>query len=182
MNVSDSSVKDMRREDDLISIGTVARPHGIRGGIKVIPEMRWPESFMKNGHFFLSGKETSSRRVQIDHIQCAGSSYILYLKGFESREDAEALRGEKIQIPRKAFPALGKDEYYFFELFGIKVETAGGREVGVVQDVFHHEGHDVYVVWNGNKEVLIPAVKEIIRRIDISGRRMLIEPIEGLLD
>jgi len=75
-----------------------------------------------------------------------------------------------------------KDEYFWHELIGLRVYLASGRYLGTVEDVLPTAGNDIYVVREGKEEFLIPAVREVVQRIDLEGGKMILSEMEGLLD
>ena len=100
----------------------------------------------------------------------------------DSRVAAERLTGAYINIEREECQELPENTYYAFELVGLEVITTDGRRLGVLEEVLEYPANDVYVVMDGPKEYLIPAVAEIIKKVDIKNRVMKIEPMEGLLE
>jgi len=104
------------------------------------------------------------------------------LKGCNSISEAEKLKGVEIGIPEKWLWPLGVDEYYHFQIIGLDVYTDTGLHLGEVKDIFPTGSNDVYTVKKGRKEYLIPAIKEVIKEVDLQRKRIIIHPIEGLLD
>ena len=104
------------------------------------------------------------------------------LKGCNSISEAEKLKGFEIAIPEKWLWPLGVDEYYHFQIIGLDVYTDKGVHLGAVKDIFPTGSNDVYTVKKGQKEYLIPAIKEVIKEVDLPRKRIIIHPIEGLLD
>ena len=89
------------------------------------------------------------------------------LKGFNSISEAEKLKGCEIAIPEKWLWPLGVDEYYQFQIIGLDVYTDEGVHLGKVKDIFPTGSNDVYTVKKGQKEYLIPAIKEVIKEVDL---------------
>jgi 16S rRNA processing protein RimM len=107
---------------------------------------------------------------------------LLKLETIDSPELAESLRDKVLAVEESVLPAVGEGEFYYYQVIGLPVRTTAGRDVGVISQVFFSGGHDVWVVREGKKEYLIPVTEEIIRVIDIPGKQVVIEPLEGLLD
>ena len=103
-------------------------------------------------------------------------------EGIEDREAAEELVGGTLCIPRTELLPAPLDEFYVADLMGLTVVTVAGETVGSLTAVYPGNGHDVYGVDKGGREVLIPAVQPIVVTIDMAARRMTIDPPEGLLD
>ena len=87
-----------------------------------------------------------------------------------------------MMIHRDECLELSEDTYYIFELIGLEVITTEGESIGFIEDVYDLPANDVYVVKEKAREILIPAVKEIVKKVDIEKREIVIEPIEGLLE
>ncbi|MBI5379769.1 MAG: 16S rRNA processing protein RimM, partial [Nitrospirae bacterium] len=101
--------------------------------------------------------------------------------GCETSEAARSLVGGVIQIPDSEIPPLPEGQFYHFELLGLKVYTVEGAYLGEVTEIFPTGSNDVYVVRDGPRETLIPAIRNVIRVIDLRGKRMVIHPLPGLL-
>lgn len=91
-------------------------------------------------------------------------------------------RNAVIGIERKLLPPLPEGEYFVSDLQGMTVRTTDGLIIGIIEEVFTTGSNDVYIVRDGSREYLIPAIKDVIKEIDVDGRAMLISPMKGLLD
>ena len=109
-------------------------------------------------------------------------SLLLALAGVSSRSEAEAQCGAALLVDEAALPRLAAGEFYHYRLIGLAVETVTSEQVGVIDGVLTTPAHDVLVVRNGTDEHLIPVVADVIHTIDLSGRRVVIDPPPGLLD
>ena len=107
---------------------------------------------------------------------------LLRLKGVESPEEAKKLVGSFLEIEKDNLIKLPAGRYFIFDIIGLKVITTEKREVGTVKEVISLPANDVYVVQGDQKEYDIPAIKEVVKKIDLEGKVMIIEPKEGLLD
>jgi 16S rRNA processing protein RimM len=107
----------------------------------------------------------------------------LRLRGVADRDAAEALRGLLVLAERELLPPLAEGEHYWFELIGCRVETTAGEPIGSVREIWETGAHDVLVVEaeDGTRR-LVPAAQELLKEVDIEGRRVVVEPIPGLLD
>ena len=111
-----------------------------------------------------------------------GKFWIVEFRECSSMEDAQALLGEEVFIPEDRLPPAEEGEYYHFQLLGLEVETLDGKSVGILTGIMETPGNDVYVVDNRGREVLVPAVQEIVCSVDLELGKMVIDPPEGLLD
>jgi 16S rRNA processing protein RimM len=99
----------------------------------------------------------------------------------ESPQAAALLRGKKLEIPERARKELPAGRYYHHDIIGLEVWTTSGTLLGKVSEVLSTGGNDIFVVKNSGKEVLIPAVKDVVKQIDVPNKRITIKEIEGLL-
>lgn len=129
-----------------------------------------------------AGDERGTSRT-IEDVTVARGRLSVKVSGVDTRNDAERLRGGYIKVPKAEAPALPDGRYYVFDIIGLEVFTTDGRSLGRVANVLQTGANDVYVVKpaGGGKDVLIPAVKPVVKRIDLDSRRMVIEPLEGLI-
>ncbi len=167
-------------ERDLLPIGRVAKPHGVKGKIKVDyfgeDVKRFPlyrEVFIKNHVGRLQAYEILEAIPQPPRL-------ILRLKGIERIEEVESLVGKEILIERRSLPDLQEGEYYWFDILGMVVETPEGKRIGRVKEIFPTGANDVYVVEGMRKEIFLPATEEVIQSIDIKRGRMKVIRMEGL--
>jgi len=104
------------------------------------------------------------------------------LKGCEEIADAEKLIGASVLVKRGNLPPLEEGEYYWFEIIGMDVVTDDGRLLGRVETILPTGSNDVYLVQGSGREWLIPAIEEVIVRVDRDKGQMVIHPMEGLLE
>ena len=107
---------------------------------------------------------------------------LLKLKGVESPDEAKRLVGSFLEIEKEDLTQLPKGRYFIFDIIGLKVITTEDKKVGTVKEVISLPANDVYVVEGDQKEYHVPAIKEIVKKIDLKKKVMVIEPKEGLLD
>ena len=154
--------------EEYLRVGVISSSHGIKGEAKVFPTTDDPKRFKKLKRIFLD-LEDEKREVQIVRPYCI--------------EDVERYKGKDLVIERKDALPLKEDEYFIGDLIGIRVITENGEELGRVKDVLQTGANDVYVVEReGEKEVLLPAIKECILEVDLEKGEMRVHVMEGLLD
>ena len=164
---------------DEVLIGEVLRPHGNSGELKIYPLTTDPERFLKLQDVILrSGKidqhfEIISARVQMDLV-------LLTLKGIESITQADKYRGWEVRINRTEVPPL-QEGWYYFELEGMQVYE-GDILLGTLSQVLETGANDVYVVKGTKGELCVPALKSVVQKVDVSGRRMDVILPPGLLE
>lgn len=173
--------------ESLLLVGRVWRPHGVTGDVKIVPETDDPSRFEDLDEVFigLKAEDAASRRVESIRFQPTkrGLIVIMRLKGIEAREDAEALRGNRVFAREIDLPPLEEDEFYIHELVGLSVVTSGGEHVGTVDDVLSAPAQQVLVISRqGRNSAMVPIVAEFVDEIDFDGGRIVVRPIEGMLD
>ena len=171
----------MRDNANLIEIGIIVRPHGIRGELKVIPSTIWPPAGSSKLRVLL--KEGSVERwITLDSVREQKGALFVRIPGVSDRDTAERLRNARLFLHRDKLPPLGEDDYFIDDLIGLKAITASGDEIGPVTGVFNSGAHDIYIIMHSGNEIMIPAVKAFVKKIDLSAGIMIIEPVEGLLN
>jgi len=166
----------------LVPLGRVVSVHGLKGMLRVglsgHPGDLDPETFTALGEILVGGK-----RFVVTKASRGRKHVLLGLEGVETREQAEALVGREVQGEAGRFPALPSGEFYWFQVLGLPVIHAGnGAVLGHLAEIWPTGAHDVYVVRQGNREVLLPAVEEVIQEIDLQAGCLKVWPPEGLLE
>jgi 16S rRNA processing protein RimM len=166
-------------ESSLIPVGKVVKTHGVRGALKVRPygetlgEMEAGEKlvFIENG---------VQLQLTLVSLRAQKLGWIAQFEEVENFDRAEALTGKEILIHKDRLPALPEGEYYHFQLIGLSVETKEGEPLGTLSAIFETAGNDVYVVESGGKELLIPAIEDVICEVDLRSRKLIVDLPEGL--
>jgi 16S rRNA processing protein RimM len=169
-------------KDELVTIGEVTKPHGIRGEVKAYLFSEQPGNLKKYKKLVLQDPAGGGTEYNVVKSREQGKLAILQLEGVETREGAEALIGRKILVNVGDFPLLDSDEYYWHKLQGLVVFTDTGQELGRVTKLFNTTAHDIMVVTGAGDEFMIPVKGDIIREIDEQGGKIIISPPQGLLE
>lgn len=149
----------------LIALGVVARPHGVRGEVRV---HRWnPTStlLLERDALWLKQGE-ALRSVRVEESRVHGDVVLVKLAGFDGREAAEGLRGAELCLPRSELPALADDELYHADLIGSKVRTEDGADHGEVSDVITYPTAVCVLVRGPEGDREVPFVAPYIVRIE----------------
>lgn len=166
---------------ELIAVGRVTRPHGIKGEIKVVPEGVTAERLLSLSRVCL-GCAGKNRWFDVAGIRRQPSTLIFRLQGLTDRTEAESLRGCSVSVSRRDLPAADEGSFDSVDIEGFSVETMAGEYVGSVKEVMETAGQDLLVIDADGKEVLVPAVDYYVKTIDAEGRIIRIDPIDGLLN
>jgi len=157
-----------------VTVGRVLAPHGIRGELKVQPLTDFPERFDAGSSLWLNGEERIVQRGRR-----AGRHVILKLRGLETRNQAEALRGAELTVPEAA--ELNEEGvYYLHDIIGLPVFDTNGAALGKLAEVFSTGSTDVYVVRGDQGELLLPALDDVVTEVDIAGGHILVSVPEGI--
>lgn len=173
--------------DSLLMVGRVWRAHGVRGEAKVVPETDDPARFEDLGTVYVGSSPASARIRTVEGVRLQptkrGTIIIMKLEGIDSREQVDALRRADVFAREADLPALADDEFFIHDLIGLHVVTDKGEPVGKVEEVMTVPAQEILVVSRVGKEpVLIPAVGEFVVELDLEEKRVVVRPIEGLLD
>lgn len=162
--------------DVRLIIGEIVAAQGLRGDVRMRILTHFPERIQNLKHVFL-GDEPQPRRLRT--AQLRGNVAILSLEGVTSRELAEELRGLPVRIALDQAAQLPDDEYYYFQLVGLPVYDEAGTVLGRLEEILETGANDVYVIRGGpNGELLLPAIKSVILRIDLEEGRIVVRPLE----
>ena len=169
-------------QENLVTIGKIERPFGVRGEFKVrsLSDVPGRLDQLKQVQVLEPTGQIVDRTVT--GVRRAGSTYIMGLAGVTTPEEAGLLRGGLIQVPRSPASALSADVYFECDLIGMTVENERGGEVGVLETILEIPNNQVFVVRRGTEEVLIPAAKSFVTSVDLARRRMLVRGIDDLVE
>lgn len=171
------------KEVHLIPVGKIVRAHGVRGAVKIYP---YGESLagqdagikLRVGRLSRSGYA----ELTIQRLRGHGKFLVAEFEELTSMDEAEELIGEEVFLSEDQLPPTEEGEYYYYQLIGLSVETKEGKRIGTLRGIIETGGNDVYSVEHEGKEVLIPAVEEIICEIDLGRGLIVVDPPEGLID
>lgn len=161
-------------------IGKIVGVHGFKGASKIQSYAESLEIFKPGTILLLSIPDGSENRCEVDWIKSHSRGALLALKDVTSRDQAKLLVGSELYIERAALPGLEEGNYYWFDLIGLNVYTSDDRYLGRLDSIIETGANDVYVVKNDESEILVPALKSVVRSIDIESKIMRVELPEGL--
>ena len=156
--------------DEYLAVGEIVRPQGIRGELKVKPLTDDPGRYFDLKRVRVEGEMRAIHCLRVHD----GFAYVR-LEGVYSREGAEALRGALLYIHRDDAVALPEDTEFICDLIGCHATDTEGADCGVLSDVLQPGGCDVYVFRGPRGELLVPALKKVILKVDVRGKRMLLD-------
>jgi 16S rRNA processing protein RimM len=169
-------------QDELVLVGKIIGTHGIKGLLKVYSYSGNIQSLQSAGTVFLKDKKGLLSEHVLKSVTAHAGGFIVGLDDFADINLVLPLNGSELYVKLSQLPAPDEDEYYWRNLIGLTVVTDQGAELGTLVDIFETGSSDIYVVRGESKEYLIPAIADVINLVDVPGKKMIITPLEGLLD
>ena len=139
-----------------------------------------PELFIQGGKILLKGPGEALQEYILESARPHKGKLLAELEGVLDRNSAEALKGRLILVHRDVLPELEPEEYYWFQLIGMDVLEKDGSRLGTLESIIETGSNDVYVVKDGKKETLVPALSWVIVSIDLEADTMVVDLPEGL--
>ena len=167
--------------EDLLKVGVITTTHGVRGEVKVFPTTD-PERFLDLEYVILdAGREM--KKLEIRNVKFFKNLVILKFDGIDNINDIERYKRCPLLVERKDAVALEEDEYFIADMIGIQVVTEDDEPFGTLKDVMETGANDVYVIsTTDGEEVLVPAIKDCIRDVNVEQGQMCVHLLPGLLD
>jgi 16S rRNA processing protein RimM len=169
-----------RPELRYLAIGRIIRAHGLRGEVSVVVLTEFPERFDTTEWVYL-GHEYEATAYRLVSYRWHKDNVLLTLAGVNDRTQAEALRGQFVQVPVDEAVTLPEGDYYLYQLIDLKVQTTTGEFLGTIVNILETGANDVYIVEHNGREILLPAIPEVIKSVDLLQGVMVIEAMEGLI-
>jgi 16S rRNA processing protein RimM len=167
-------------EPRFLAIGRIVRPHGVRGEVQMEILTDYPEHVADIPAVYVGPQR---HRYEVKRARLHKKRLLLHLKGINDRDAAETLRGQLVEVAIEDAVPLEVDEYYEFQLVGLDVETEEGQELGELVGILDTMGaNDVYVVHGLYGEILLPAIEDVVREVDLEAGRMIVHLLPGLWD
>ena len=159
--------------NDFLAVGVIINAHGLHGELKVFPLTDDIRRFRKLEKVFIEGveKKVVWCKLQTDRV-------ILKLEGIDSIEEAQKYFKKYIEVKREDAVELSEGSYFIADLIGCTVFDTEGINLGKISDVIKTGSNDVYWIKEG-KELLIPALKDIVMEVDVANKKIVIKPVES---
>lgn len=164
----------------LLEIGKIVNTYGIKGFLKVVPYTDNIKRFEELKTIYIEIKK-DLQEFSIEEVKYSKNLVLIKLKGIDDINIAENYKNCYIKIDRKNAVKLPKDTYFIIDLIGVEVFTDTNRNLGKIEDVFPTGSNDVYVVKDElGKQILLPAIGDVIKEVDIPNKKMIVHLIDGL--
>ncbi|MDR6997928.1 ribosome maturation factor RimM [Neobacillus niacini] len=166
------------------NVGKIVNTHGIRGEVRVISKTDFPEERYKIGNvlYLFLPKAKDPIELTVKSHRSHKNFNLLTFEGLENINDVEKFRDGILKVPESQLGELEEDEFYYHEIIGCLVATTKGVEIGKVTEILSPGANDVWVIkGKGGKEILIPYIHDVVKKVDTKEKVILIDPMEGLL-
>jgi len=168
-----------------LAVGKVKSAHGVKGEIKVSLLTDYPAKFKPGFRVYISSQaEKGKRPLIVEKVRFSKDAVIVKFQGMDNRKEAQSLKGCLLEIPVEEAESLPEGTYWHYQIIGLSVYTTEEKFLGKISDILRTGSNDVYRVRpvGEGKEILIPAIKEVVKKVDLKAGRMVIEPLPGLLE
>ena len=164
-----------------LEIGQIVNTFGIKGMVKVQPFTDDIEQFENLKTIYIKNK-FEQKEYEIEEVKYHKNMILLKLKGINNIEEANILRQSYLLKDREKEEPLKEGTYYIVDLLGLEVYDDNGNLLGTLEDIFNTGSNDIYVVKNElGKQILLPAISEVIKEIDIKNKKIIVHLIKGLI-
>jgi 16S rRNA processing protein RimM len=167
---------------ELLEIGRIVRPHGLAGRLKVLSYLDSQDVLDGLHELFIGRNNREAVVFPLRAVQKGRESFILTLGGIEDKDAAAKRVGSSVWMPSAAMKKLPEGEFYWHEIIGLEVVTEEGRPLGRIESVFPTGSNDVYVCRGMGKEILLPAIGDVILKIDRERGIMVVRLLKGLMN
>ena len=164
-----------------LEIGQIVNTFGIKGIVKIRPFTDDIRRFDKLETIYIENKK-SRKEYEVEEVKYHKNMVLMKLKGVNTIEEAELLRQSYLLVDREKEEPLEEGVYYIVDLLGLEVYTDEGQLLGKVEDIFNTGSNDIYVVKNElGKQILLPAIDDVLKEIDMENRKVIVHLIPGLI-
>lgn len=165
----------------MLRVGRISGTHGLKGALRFRPDNPDSETLEQVKRVFLE-RGGEPREFQITSMTpLNAATRRITLEGVADIDAAEALKGAVVMLADEDVPAAKPGEFYYYEAIGCEVFLTDGSRLGAIEEVFSNGAQDIWVVRDGEREVLVPVIEDIVKAMDFAARRVTIEAIPGLL-
>ena len=168
----------MAEDVEYLVVARVVSPHGIKGEVKAELVTDFPDRFADTEYLYLGA---GHRRYRLEESRLHDGAVLLKLEGVDSRDEAEGLRGKTVEVPEGEAVDLPPEHYFWYQIIGLRVLEKDGRVLGAVEEILQTGANDVYVVRRPEgEELLLPAIKQVVKSVDLQAGTMTVELMPGL--
>ncbi len=169
-------------KDDFFYLGKILKTHGNKGQVIVLLDVDDPEDYiaLESVYLDLHGERIPFfiKTLELKHNRKA----VIQFQDFDSIEDSTSLTGLEMYLPVTTLPSLKGNQFYYHEIIGFEVVDENHGNIGVIEDILELPHQSLFQIRNGEKEILIPVVDDIIQKVDRKKKQLLIKAPEGLIE
>jgi len=165
----------------LLPVGKVIRPHGLKGLIRIISYSGSEAAYLDAGTVFFKSVAGEFRKLSVTSVKAHKNIFLMDVQELNSAVEVDEYRDATILIKKESL-TREDDAYFWYELLDLEVYLDTGECLGRISQILPTRGNDIYVVKKGKQEIYIPALYEVVRKIDLENGKMIVSPMEGLLD
>lgn len=164
-----------------LEIGQIVNTFGIKGFVKVNPFVDDISRFDDLKKVYIK-KQKVLKELEVEEVKYHKNMVLVKFKGIDKVEEAETLRNSYLEVDRENAIDLQEGEYFIADLLGLEVITDEGKVLGKLEDIFNTGSNDIYVVKDElGKQILLPAISEVIKEINIEDKKIVVHLLEGLI-
>lgn len=168
--------------EEKLRIGIIGKAQGLKGEIRIYPTTNVFSDLLDLKNVFVKKEnENIYKAFTIKSARISKDFCVVKFEEIEDRTQAKFLTGKEVYVDRKDAPKLSKDEFYYKDIIGCEVFSDDGRNLGTIKEIYETGANDVYRVV-GEKEILIPAIKDVVQKVDISHKKIKVHLLKGLED
>jgi 16S rRNA processing protein RimM len=166
----------------MLRVGRITGAHGLKGALRYRPDNPASDTIEQVERVMLEigGIVREYQVATVTRLNPATQR--VTLAGVADANAAEALKGAIVMVANEDLPPARPGEFYYYEAIGCTVYLTDGSSIGNIEEVFSNGAYDVWVVRDGQREVLVPVIEDVVKAMDFAARRVTIEPVPGLLD
>lgn len=169
--------------EKMFNTGKIINTHGIKGEVKVLRITDFEERFATGNVLYLEKENEQPIALEIAAHRIHKGYDLIQFKGCDAINDVEHFKGGYLKITEQQLTDLDENEFYYHEIIGCEVYTCNDEKVGVISEILSPGANDVWVVKREKeKDVLIPYIEDVVKQVDTSDNKVVIEPMEGLFD
>ena len=167
-----------------LKVGKIVNTHSLKGEVKVISSTDFEEQrFEKGTELLITRGNQVVKEVTVESYRTHRNNLLVKFVGIDSIEEAEKLKNLQIKIDSENIGELEENEFYFHEIIGCEVFDENGKSLGEISEILTPGANDVWVIKSQNgKEILIPYIEDVVKKIDVENKKIDIEVMEGLID
>ena len=158
-----------------LPIGKVVKAHGLKGHLKVLPYGETFSTLSVEEKITANLPDGTSLTLTVAEISPHQKTFLLISREIGTVEEAHRLVGAELCVPESRLPPTAPGEFYWYQLIGLEVVNTEGQKLGTLEEIIETGSNDVYVVRRGREEILVPAIEEVVRDVDLQRRLMTVD-------